>query len=158
MTDFDGRTSAVETTFVFHGSYTRAVDGKGRFNLPFRFRNAGGLGAAESYIVAEGPDGTLTLLPYTEWLRAFQKMRQQRPGKTLRAELRRLSHHSRVVEPDAQGRVMVAPEFLARVGVEKKVLVLGVGHYLELWDPERFAEYQATQPEADEEFMDAFFG
>ena len=25
---------------TFHGSYTRAVDAKGRFNLPFRFRRA----------------------------------------------------------------------------------------------------------------------
>ncbi len=121
MHEPDGSTTSGEMPFIFHGSYTRSVDKKGRFNLPFRFRNSGGSDSAERYVVTDGPDGTLTLLPYGEWLKAFQKVRSAGSGKSLRTELRRLSFNSRLVEPDAQGRIMVSPELLTQVGNEEKV-------------------------------------
>ena len=68
--------------YCFHGSYARSVDKKGRFNLPFRFRRDGAVGD-EKYVVSNGPDGTLTLLPYQEWLHAFTRLRQQKSDRRL---------------------------------------------------------------------------
>jgi MraZ protein len=133
------------------------VDTKGRFNLPSPFRRAGPSHATERYVVTDGPDGTLNILPYIEFLRAFERVRQRRPGRELRDELRRLSHNSRVVEPDAQGRVAVPSEFLERIGVSRRILVVGMGRYLELWDPDRFAAHEASLGAADQEFLDELF-
>jgi MraZ protein len=148
--DGDGR-------WAFTGSFERAVDAKGRFNLPYPFRRSFQGQADERYVVTEGPDDTLALLPHGEFVAAFNRLRERQPGSALRDELRRLSHNSRIVEPDAQGRVAVPTEFLARIGVSKRVLVLGVGNRLELWEPDRWAAHSAGLGEPDRELMDEFF-
>ena len=147
-----------ESASCFHGSYTRSVDAKGRFNLPFRFRRSGSVHADERYVVSDGPDGTLNLLPYVEFVAAFNRARRRKPGQGQRTELRRISHNSRVVEPDAQGRIAIAPDFLAPYGITGKVLVIGMGNYMELWDPEQFAAQQASLAPPDSAFMDEFYG
>jgi MraZ protein len=143
--------------WAFTGSFERAVDEKGRFNLPFPFRRGGPGHAEERYVVAEGPDGTLNILTYPEFVAAFNRVRQRRPGRSLRDELRRMSHNSRVLEPDAQGRVAVPLDFLARIGVTKRILVMGMGNYLELWEPERWHEHASALGEPDQEMLDEFF-
>jgi len=141
----------------FHGSYPRAVDGKGRFNLPFRFRRSGSAAGDERYVACEGPDGLLTLFPYGEWLRTFERLRQGPGSPERRAQLRRLSHASRVLEPDEQGRVTIPQEFLAPAEIQGRVLVVGMGHYMELWDPERFARTQEAAPAPDPGFTEGFY-
>ncbi len=158
MTDNTQNQRLEEVTFGFQGSYTRSVDQKGRFNLPFRFRRTGLDPADEKYVVADGPDNTLCLMPHLEWMRAFQRIRKRKLNRELRHGLRRQSHNSEVLEPDSQGRILVSPETLARCGISGKVLVLGMGHYLELWDPDRHADYHASVTEPDPDFMDEFYG
>ncbi len=143
--------------FTFHGAYTRAVDTKGRFALPFRFRQGGSGPAEEKYVVARGADGSLSLLPYTVWIANFNRMRQGKPGADLRANLRRMSQKSLVLEPDSQGRVAVSPEFLSDCGIAKKVTVVGMGSYMELWDPDTLAQQDAGGDDVDAGFMDEFY-
>jgi MraZ protein len=145
------------SSWAFHGSFERSVDVKGRFHLPSPFRHAGPPRAPERYVVSFGPDETLNLLPHDEFIAAFNRARRRRPGRGLRDELRRISHNSHVMEPDAQGRIAVPAEFLSRIGVEKRVLVVGMGSYLELWDPQRFAEHEASLAEPDLDLLDEFF-
>lgn len=141
--------------FTFHGSYTRAVDAKGRFSLPFRFR----LGAAdEKYVVSKGPDGNLAVHPHSAWEAAYNRMQRGQPGPELRRNLRRMSMNSRPVEPDAQGRIAVPAELLEAVEIGRKVTVIGVGAYMELWNPERLAASEAAAGDPDAAFSDHFFG
>jgi MraZ protein len=156
--DFDATANANQApAFTFHGSYTRAVDTKGRFALPFRFRQGGSVPVEEKYVVSQGADGSLSLLPYTVWIENFNRMRQGRPGPELRANMRRMSLASTVVEPDSQGRVAVAAETLARCGITKKVTVVGMGSYMELWDPASLDGLNAGADEVDSGFMDEFY-
>ncbi len=146
-----------ETGFCFHGSYERAVDAKGRFNLPFRFRRGGGAADDEQYVVTVGPDGSLSLFPREEWEKAFNRIRSRSSSAEWRARVRQISDNSAKLDPDAQGRVMIPASFLEQVGVGRRVKVVGMGHYMELWEPERFVQSQQTLAEPDSEFMDEFF-
>lgn len=148
---------AAEPAYTFHGDYTRAVDGKGRFNLPFRFRQGGSGPGDEKYVVSRGADAALTIHPHDVWLGIFQRMRQGEPGPRLRANLRAMSLGSKVLEPDAQGRVQVPVEMLASVGITGKVTVVGLGSYMELWSPDVLTEKMAGSEGPDAGFMDAFF-
>lgn len=142
--------------FTFHGSYTRAVDAKGRFALPFRLRQAGADQIEEKYMVSRGADGTLSLQPYEIWVANFNRLRSEEPSQKLRDYLRRMSANSTQVTVDAQGRVAIAPEKLAEYGIDKKITVLGVGSYMELWSPEALAA--RGQDNADDAaFDDEFF-
>ena len=156
--DFDTTASENQTpTFTFHGSYTRAVDAKGRFALPFRFRQGGSVPVEEKYVVSQGADGSLSLLPYAVWIVNFNRMRQGKAGPELRANMRKISLSSTVVEPDSQGRVAVSVETLAACGISRKITVVGMGNYMELWDPESLAQLNSGSDEVDSGFMDVFY-
>ena len=146
-----------ETAYTFHGAYTRAVDVKGRFNLPFRLRQGGPGAGEEKYVVSRGPDGGLTIHPHAIWNESYNRMRTGSPGPELRRNLRRMSVNSREVEPDNQGRVAVSPELLASVGIARKVTVVGVGTYMELWDPDALAAGESADEPFDEGFVNEFF-
>jgi MraZ protein len=142
---------------AFTGSYERAVDGKGRFNLPFRFRRGGGVAEDEQYVVTRGADGSLSLFPRDEWIKAFRKAQKMSKDAQVRAQARKLSAMSRNMTPDAQGRVMVPRELLDMAGIGNRVLVVGMGHYMELWHRDTFDAQQGAGVELDGEFMDEFF-
>ena len=38
------------------------------------------------------------------------------------------------VDLDSAGRILVAPELRAAAGIEKEVILLGMGSHMELWD------------------------
>lgn len=155
--DFEKPADATASaSFTFHGTYDRSVDKKGRFNLPFRFRQ-GGPEADEKYVVTGGADGSLALLPYSVWIANFDRMRQGTPGPELRQNLRRMSRSSTIVEPDSQGRIAINPEILGRVGIEGKVTVVGMASYMELWDPATLEKIEAAGDEPDAGFMDEFY-
>jgi MraZ protein len=143
--------------FTFHGSYTRAVDAKGRFALPFRFRQGGSVPVEEKYVVSQGADGSLSLLPYAVWIENFNRMREGKPGPELRKNLRRMSLRSLVVEPDKQGRVAVPLEKLQNAGIAAKITVVGMGTYMELWDPDELAAMDAEGDTVDPGFMNEFY-
>ena len=145
----------MDATFTFHGSYTRSVDAKGRFALPFRFRQGGSGPVEEKYVVSKGADGSLSLLPYTVWEANFNRMRQGPPSPELRANLRRMSLSAIEVKPDSQGRVGISPDTLAESGIGKKITVVGMGTYMELWDPEVLAKLE--DGDVSEGFMNEFY-
>ncbi len=148
--------TAQETAFCFHGAYERAVDAKGRFNLPFRFRLGGGAAEDEKYVVMRGQEGNLALFPRDEWVRAFNRIKRQKATRDWRAQLRRLSADSFELVPDSQGRVTVPQDFLADAGIARRVVAVGLGHYMELWSPEAFSAQKESAPGLDEDFLDDF--
>ena len=61
------------------------------------------------------------------------------------------------IEIDSASRVLIAPELREAVGLDKKVMLLGMGSHFELWDAERYAAHEAKvmeseRPEAIQDF------
>jgi MraZ protein len=142
---------------TFHGSYTRSVDAKGRFALPFRFRQGGPVPGEEKYMVTQGPDGSLSLMPYAVWTTNFHRMSQGKPSRELRANKRKMSLASSEVTPDSQGRVAVPAETLTEYGINNKITVVGMGNYMELWDAESLTELNSKSKKVDSAFMNEFY-
>ncbi len=143
--------------FTFHGSYERAVDGKGRFNLPFRLRRSGPAEQEEKYVVLKGADGSLALQPHAVWIANFSRVREGEPGRQRREYLRRMSHGSHVVSPDSQGRIAIPANFLEAAGIGRKVTVVGMADYMELWDPDQLERKMGEPLEQDDDFINEFF-
>jgi MraZ protein len=64
---------------------------------------------------------------------------------------RQLAHASRAwqriflgyatdVEMDTAGRILIAPELRAAVGLDKEVMMMGMGSHFEIWDAAKMAE------------------
>ena len=156
MNDQNATPQLPDAAFAFHGSHTRAVDAKGRFNLPFKFLRGGNGPDEDRFVVSKGADGSLSLLPHSVLLANFNRLRQTEPGPKLRAYLRRMSTNSLIVEPDAQGRVAVSRETLLEYGIDKRIAIVGMGSYMELWDPAALEDANA-EVEGEAAFDDQFF-
>lgn len=48
------------------------------------------------------------------------------------------------VEIDGASRVLISPELRAAAGLNKDVMLLGMGSHFELWDAERYAAHEAA--------------
>lgn len=161
--NFDPMAAGTEDfPFTFHGSYTRAVDAKGRFHLPFRFRNKSqGLAEEEEerekYMISLGLDGSRTLSPYSVWTANFNRLRREEPSEQKTADLREMSLGSQMVSPDAQGRVALPQDVLEALGVEKKITVVGMGPHMELWSPEAVQQLNPEGKGPSKGFMHRFY-
>ena len=61
------------------------------------------------------------------------------------------------IDLDSAGRVLVSPELRAAAGIEKEVILLGMGSHLELWDAATYAAKERAaiaqgMPEALKQF------
>ncbi len=143
--------------YCFHGAYERAVDAKGRFNLPFRFRTGGGAAEDEKYVVTLGADGNLSVFPQQAWQVTFQGIKSESTETEWRARVRQISAQTFDITPDAQGRVSVPSVLLERVGITRRVKVIGMGNSMELWNPDTFLADQKDLTEIDQDFMNKLF-
>ncbi len=141
----------------FTGAQERVVDGKGRFNLPAKFRCGGVMVEDEKYVVTVASAKSLALFPREEWDASFLMAQQQGQDEQWRDQIRRLSGQSTDIVPDQQGRVTVPIDILQRVGISERIVLVGMGHYLELWDKQAYDETNQAQEAPSKEFMNTFF-
>jgi transcriptional regulator MraZ len=123
---------------LLSGTHECSLDARHRMAIPARLREPFAAGATVGWWI----DECLIVVPSTEWSslieRTFGSM------SLLDDEARELSrfliagafHH----DLDRQGRIPLAPELREHAGIDAKVKVIGVGEYLEVWDPGRLAE------------------
>ncbi len=118
-----------------------SLDGKGRISVPARHRDALAALSANQLTLTQHPVGCLLVFPRPAW----EGFRAQLMGLPMEADgWRRFFVGSAVdVEIDSAARVLVPPELRAMAGLDKDVLLLGMGQRLELWDATRYAANQA---------------
>ena len=109
--------------------------------VPARHRDALAALAGNQLTLTQHPVGCLLVFPRPAW----ETFRSQLLGLPMEADgWRRFFLGSAVdVELDAAARTLISPELRAMAGLDKDVLLLGMGHRLELWDTARYAAHQA---------------
>lgn len=117
---------------MFQGGNALTLDAKGRMSIPARYRDA--LLAEEQgrLTLTRHPDGCLMLYPRSAW----EAKRQQIAAlpAVARPLQRLLLGSAQDVEMDGAGRILVAPELRVAAGLEREVMLLGLGGSFELWD------------------------
>ena len=124
----------------FMGTYTPKVDDKGRLFLPAKFRDA----LSEGLVITQGQENCLTVWPEATFM-AEARRAQETPmtNKDARDYRRVLFAGAEQGTPDKQGRIGISPILRASAGIERDVVVAGVGDRVEIWNPQRWAEYSA---------------
>ncbi len=152
---------------TFHGSYTRKVDAKGRFHLPFQFRaeneadeatDAESGESREKYMISPGPHGSTALSPYDSWLARFNRRAEGQSKENFILNRRSMSLNSHMLVPDKQGRVAIPPKVRQAIGIEKEVVIIGLGENMELWSPDKVVAGPAGNKAPSEEYLYDFFG
>ena len=127
---------------AFRGHFEHSLDVKNRLSIPARFRAAFSSGT----VLAKDPDPCVAV-----WTADAHEAIIERALAALNpigADYRRVSRfyqgNSFDIELDASGRVTLPPPLLAHSGIEKEVVVVGVGDHLEVWAKERWQEQQQS--------------
>jgi MraZ protein len=125
---------------AFRGHFEHSLDAKNRLSIPARFRAAFSSGT----VLAKDPEPCIAVwTPETHEAIIERALAGLNP---MGSEYRKLSRfyqgNSFEIELDASGRVTLPPPLLSHTGIEKEVVVVGVGDHLEVWARERWQEQQ----------------
>jgi MraZ protein len=122
---------------VFQGASALTLDGKGRMSIPSRHRDALLHEAEGRVTITKHPDGCLLLFPRSEW----ESFRRKVAALPMDAHWWRriFLGNASDVEMDGSGRVLIAPELRVAAGLEKEVMLLGMGSHFEVWDAQTYA-------------------
>lgn len=84
------------------------------------------------------------------WEKVLERLERQkaRVDPEQRRYYLQLMRNTAEATVDGQGRISVPQHLVDAAGIEKEVLFVGAGEAMEMWDPERYAEY-VGEAEAD---------
>ena len=145
---------------MYFGETAINLDAKGRLAIPMRYRDAvqEQCGGRLVLTYSAFDSGALYMYPEQEWERVRDEVTSLstfNPGH--RSLQRKLVGSASAVEPDANGRIQL-PQTLRQVaGLEKRVVLLGMGNRFEIWNEtilnQKRAEEERVLDEAASEEM-----
>ena len=118
----------------FHGAAVITLDAKGRVAIPTRHRTA--LLQSKSLILTAHPDGCVLIYTPSDWEPVRAKV-EGFPSFNAQASWwkRLLLGFEEHIAPDASGRVLVSSGVRMHAKLNREAMLVGQGHYFELWDP-----------------------
>jgi MraZ protein len=134
---------------AFRGHFEHSLDAKNRLSIPARFRDA----FSEGTVLAKEAEPCIALWPPDKHEAIIERaLSGLNPiGTQYRKVSRFYQGNSFEVAPDGSNRVTIPAQLLAHAGVERDVVVVGVGDHVEVWSKDRWdAEQEALDAEIGE--------
>jgi MraZ protein len=122
---------------VFQGASALNLDAKGRMSVPAKHRDALLVQGEGRVTLTKHPDGCLMVFPRPEW-EAFRVRVAQLPMDA-HWWRRIFLGNATELDLDSAGRILVSPELRSAAGIQREVILLGMGSHLELWDAATYA-------------------
>lgn len=122
---------------MFQGASAINLDAKGRMSIPAKHRDALAVQCEGRLTLTRHPDGCVMLFPRPVWEQHRQQIAQW-PIQA-RAWQRIFLGYATDVELDTAGRILIAPELRNAAGIEREVMLMGMGSHFEIWDTARMA-------------------
>lgn len=132
---------------VLQGAAALTLDGKGRLAVPSRHRELLTTMGVSHLTVTKNIGRSLLVYPRPAW-EAFSERLAALPADA-NPYKRLLLGNASEVEIDASGRILVSPELRKFAGLERDVMLLGLGNHFELWDDARHTEAEDRLLEAE---------
>ncbi len=116
---------------MFMGEYSHTIDAKGRLIIPSKLRDELG----DNFVVTKGLDGCLFVYDMEEWALLHEHLKTlPLTHKDTRMINRFFLASASNGEIDKQGRVLIPAVLREYAGIEKDVVLLGVGNRIEIWN------------------------
>jgi MraZ protein len=130
------------SSVVFQGASALSLDAKGRLTVPARHRDVLTAIAGGQLTLTKHPEGCLMAFPRPAW----EQFRDKIAALPMSAAgwKRIFLGNAMDVEIDGASRVLISPELRAAAGLNKEVMLLGMGSHFELWDAERYVAHEAA--------------
>ena len=121
---------------AYVGEFTHQLDARNRVTVPSSWRVAGDDGSY--YFAWPHPEGCIAVYPPHMTEELLQKARNIRQSDVRgQTALRKLFGRAFKFGCDKQGRILLPDQLKGHAGIEKKVTLVGLGHYFQIWDSSR---------------------
>ena len=116
------------------GKYPARLDEKNRLFVPAKLREKLG----SSFVITKDiRENCLKVYSYEQWDLYIKPLREQK--RKLSERIFRYLHASMAdVTPDSQGRVLLTPDLVKYADLEKGVVIIGCGDYVEIWSEDAY--------------------
>ncbi len=120
---------------VFRGVSELVLDAKGRLAIPSRHRDGLVSGGNGHLVITADPGACLLVYPAAAWDPIQTRlMGLSSFDDKIRSLQRLIVGHADDVELDAVGRILIPPALRRYASLDKRVVLVGQGQKLELWD------------------------
>ena len=140
------------------GTHSPKLDDKGRVILPSKFRDDLGSGV----VVTRGQERCLYVFSTVEFERVYERIREAPlTNKQARDFQRMFLSGASAEKPDSQNRVTIPPHLRSYAGLERDLVVTGVGAHAEIWNSEAWNAYadsnEDTYSDMEQEVIPGLF-
>ncbi|WP_111643203.1 division/cell wall cluster transcriptional repressor MraZ [Marinimicrobium alkaliphilum] len=117
------------------GSHAINMDAKGRMAIPAKVRDSLATACAGRLVLTAHPDERCLLVyPEPQWDEVLANVQSlPNSNRAVRRVQRLLMGYATPVEMDSNGRIPVSPTLRSYAGLDKKLMLVGLGDKLELW-------------------------
>ena len=148
---------------LFTGEYRPSLDEKGRIALPTKIRKKRTSEGVESelreWVFTYGYDHCVMAMPMESWTTFVEEKISSLPKsqKENRQKVRLLLSGAYECELDQQGRFILPNNLKEYAGLQRSIVIIGVGDYLELWDEEVYAREVPKDDDTMNKFASEFW-
>jgi MraZ protein len=140
------------------GTHTPRLDEKGRVILPSKFRDDLGPGV----VITRGQERCLYVFSTAEFERVYERIREAPlTNKQARDFQRMFLSGASAEKPDSQNRVTIPPHLRTYAGLERELVVTGVGAHAEVWNADAWNAYaesnEDTYSDMEQEVIPGLF-
>ena len=137
----------------FIGTYECKADAKGRIMIPVALKTQMVPVLNEGFVIKRSVfRNCLELYPMSEWNELMQQMhRKNRFRKKNNDFIRRFTAGVKMVEIDANGRLLIPRNLMSVAGIGKEVVLSSAINIVEIWDKDL---YEEVLEETAEDFAD----
>lgn len=139
---------------MFFGETAINLDAKGRLAVPMRYREDLREQCGNRMVLTYSAfdSGVLWLYLEKEWQRVRDEvMALPSLNSSHRSLQRRLVGSATAVEPDGNGRILLPPSLRDVTGLEKRVVMLGMGSRFEIWNENTLNQKRVEEANLDEQ-------
>ncbi|MBQ2945765.1 MAG: division/cell wall cluster transcriptional repressor MraZ [Clostridia bacterium] len=121
------------------GEYYHSIDEKGRIMVPVKFRND----FAGKVYITRGLDKCLFVFGEREWNDLYERIKALKMSDATPV-IRFLWNGAAEAEFDKQGRILIPQNLREYAGLSKDAVFAGSATRAEIWDKEKWSEYEQT--------------
>ena len=131
----------------FTSEYECKLDAKGRLVLPAKIKANLPEVSTHELVIRKGFEPHLILYPMLEYKKIHARIAALSEFNAEQRALKRNFFRSIAqVELDNAGRILLPKPMLAHAGLDKEAILIGMGNYVEIWNPRTFEEHELEDP------------
>lgn len=126
----------------FIGTYECKVDAKGRFMMPAALKKQLTPVAQDGFVLKRSVfQSCLELYPMSEWNAMMDRMNKlNRFNKKNNDFIRRFTAGVRMIDVDANGRLLIPKDLVQTAGITKDITVSSAINIIEIWDKQKYEQ------------------